>query len=254
VNRATVRALSALGIESRVPVDHVCCGALHAHNGELELARELARGTIEAFEKLSGPDLRAAVTNSAGCGAHMKSYGHLLAHDERWAERAKRFALSVRDLSEVLHEHAPPGGAARVSSRFAGPFTYDDPCHLCHGQSIRKQPRDLLDRLAGLERVELEDSEQCCGSAGIYAMTRPQDAARVFAPRLASLLRSGARTLVTANPGCQIQWQSGLARAGIGVEVVHIAEVLSESYEDLCSSGSGAKARISSSVRSSEAG
>ena len=220
VNRATVGVLSRCGFDVRCPEPRGCCGSLHAHNGDLEGARALARRTIEAFETVPGE----IVVNSAGCSAHMKEYGHLLERDPAWSERARSIAARVRDFSEFL------AAAGRVPSLGgSGVVAYDDPCHLCHGQGIRAQPRKLLDSIAGLRRVEMAGSESCCGSAGIYSLLRPATAAEVLDPKIRALVESGARTLVTANPGCQLQWEAGLARAGVDVRVAHLAEVLDES-------------------------
>jgi len=228
VNRASVEVLAAIGFESRCPRGHACCGALHAHNGDLEGARALARTTIEAFEALADGQEGGlpVIVNSAGCGAHMKAYGHLLRDDPEWKERAARFASRVRDFSEFVAREATPAWRPRLDAGALGRLAYDDPCHLCHGQQIRAEPRTLLDRVEGLARVELEGSESCCGSAGIYSVLRPADSQAVFAGKLAALRRSGAEVLVTANPGCQIQWEAGLARAGEPVVVLHLAEVL----------------------------
>jgi len=242
VNRATVSALSAAGLECRTAPGHVCCGALHAHNGELEGARDLARGTIEHFDGLRderGEPLPIAV-NSAGCGAHMKAYGHLLADDAGWRERASRFAARVRDLTEILAPHAQLL-TLELAPRALGKVAYDDPCHLCHGQRIRKEPRTLLDAVRGLERVELENSESCCGSAGIYSLLRPADSQAIFAPKAEALERSGADVLVTANPGCQLQWESGLAQAGSAKRVMHLAEVLALALQGERKASAGSK-------------
>ena len=220
VNRATVRTLNACGHSVSVPKSQpTCCGSLHAHNGELEQARTLAKETILAFEETGEVPV---VTNSAGCGSHMKEYPNLFADEPAWLERAVRFSERVRDLSEVLSPAAQPkADPARVRT----PITYDDPCHLCHGQGVRDEPRDLLDA-TGLERVDLSESESCCGSAGIYSALRPKDAERILEGKLEALRASGARTLVTANPGCQLQWQAGVREAGLDVEVLHLAELL----------------------------
>jgi len=220
VNRATVRVLNACGHSVSVPKSQpTCCGSLHAHNGELERARALAKLTIAAFEETGEVPI---VTNSAGCGSHMKEYANLFTDEPAWLERAERFSARVRDLSEVL-EPRPPGATA--SSKIRTPITYDDPCHLCHGQGVRDEPRALLDA-TGLERVELDESESCCGSAGIYSALRPDDAARILETKLDALRASGAQTLVTANPGCQLQWESGVRDANLDVEVLHLAELL----------------------------
>ena len=232
VNHATASSLAAVGCEVRCPEEHVCCGALHAHNGDLEGSRRLARGTIEAFEAAGdGP----IVVNSAGCGAHMQEYERLLESDPDWRQRAAAFAKRVVDYSVFL---ARPHLAERLQAELqssAGSFsqepvklTYDDPCHLCHGQQVRSEPRELLEALPGHELVPLEDSEACCGSAGIYSVLRPQDSLDVLEPKLAALRASGAETLVTANPGCHLQWATGVSRAGREVRVAHIAEVVAE--------------------------
>lgn len=234
VNRATVEVLAAIGFSTRTCGGHACCGALHAHNGELGRAKELAKDTIVAFDGVVGSDGAplAVIVNSAGCGAHMKAYGHLLADDPAWRKRAEAFSRRVFDFAEFVAHHAPADWRPRVDPSTFGRVTYDDPCHLCHGQQIRKEPRALLDRIAGLERVELPQSEQCCGSAGIYSMLRPEDSRAVFEPKLAALDEVRADTLVTANPGCHMQWDAGLDRAGRDVRVVHLAEVLAQASRE----------------------
>lgn len=233
VNRATARSLAAAGVESRCAPGHVCCGALHAHNGDLAGARALARGTIAAFDALTDEDGTPlpVVVNSAGCGAHMKEYGRLLADDPEWSERAAAFGARTRDFAEYLAE--PPrlarlaAGLQHDSGDVAEKrVAYDDPCHLCHGQGIRDQPRALLACTPGVKPVALEGSESCCGSAGVYSLLRPKDSQRVLDGKLAALRASGAEVLVTANPGCQLQWESGVRRAGMDVEVVHLAELV----------------------------
>jgi len=226
VNRATVRSLAALGFEVRVPEGLVCCGSLHAHNGDRAGARALARRAIEAFERETdarGEPL-AIVVNSAGCGAHLRELQHLFAPDDPLHARAAAVAGRVRDYSQ----HVAPLLPGRVTAKppVPEPATWDDPCHLCHAQGVRAEPRAVLANLGGLAQVELEESESCCGSAGIYSLLRPEASQAVFARKLAALERSGARTLVTANPGCQMQWESGLARAGKPVAVVHLAELV----------------------------
>jgi glycolate oxidase iron-sulfur subunit len=233
VNRATTASLAALGVACRVPAAQTCCGSLHAHNGDLDGARELARRNIAAFEGHSdavGAPL-PLVTNSAGCGSHLRALHHLFEPADPWHARARALAERVRDYSEIAAERLARQEPALGSARgvLEGPLVYDDPCHLCHGQQIRAQPRALLDaacRAAGITRLELVDSESCCGSAGIYSVLRPADSKAVLEPKLESLRKSGARTLVTANPGCQLQWEQGIARAGLDVRVLHLAEVV----------------------------
>ena len=226
VNRATVRVLTAAGHPVSVPKSQpTCCGSLHAHNGELEQARALAKETIAAFEETGEVPV---VTNSAGCGSHMKEYPNLFTEEPEWRARAERFSARVRDLSEVL---APGEEPCADTTCVQTPITYDDPCHLCHGQGVRDEPRALLDA-TGLERVELSESESCCGSAGIYSALRPRDAEQILEGKLEALRASGARTLVTANPGCQLQWQAGIKEAGMDVEVLHLAELLDRTQSE----------------------
>jgi glycolate oxidase iron-sulfur subunit len=251
VNRDTVAVLCAAGFECRTAPDHVCCGALHAHNGELEGARELARDTIERFDALGkdGGALLGIAVNSAGCGAHMKAYGQLLAGDPQWRERAQSFAARVRDFSELVAPHVQRLGLKLPAGALPGAVTYDDPCHLCHGQRIRREPRALLDAVQGLRRIELESSESCCGSAGIYSLLRPGDSQAIFEPKAAALERSGAAVLVTANPGCQLQWESGLARSGSNVRVMHLAEVLARALPGVGEGSGSAAARTTAGER-----
>ena len=228
VNRATVRSLARLGIATRVPSSIVCCGSLSAHNGDLAGARDLARLLIAAFEAegdASGRPL-PVVVNSAGCGAHLKVLHHLFAPDDPWHARAEAVARRVQDYSQLVAPRLAQAARTMRAPALEQPVTWDDPCHLCHGQKVRAEPRAILDRVAGLARVELPDSEACCGSAGIYSLLRPEASRAVFAKKLADLERSGAHTVVTANPGCQLQWESGLARAGSGVRVLHLAELV----------------------------
>jgi glycolate oxidase iron-sulfur subunit len=227
VNHATVRVLAAAGYDVVKAKGHVCCGALHAHNGDMVGAQALARSTIERFEKAAPMDA-PIVVNSAGCGSHLKELGRILEHDEAFKARACALAARVVDFSELL---ARPDVLARLAPKLhavelGGRVTWDDPCHLCHGQQVRYEPRTLLDAVPGLARVELPDAESCCGSAGIYSMLRPLDSLAILDTKLEELRLSGAHVLVTGNPGCHQQWQTGVSRAGLDVQVLHIAEVL----------------------------
>ena len=222
-NEATLRCLQRQGTEVAIPPTQSCCGALHAHAGEPETARTLARATIVAFEAAG---VEAVVVNAAGCGAHMKAYGHLLREDPVWAARAAAFARTVVDVTEFLARAplAPPLGTLRLRA------TYHDPCHLAHGQQVRAAPRALLRAVPGLELVELGEAEMCCGSAGIYNLTEPAMAGRLLERKLGHVEATGATTVVTANPGCILQLQAGLAARGRPVEVLHVVEVLDRAY------------------------
>lgn len=222
-NRATAMVLARNGYEVAVPRDQGCCGALHAHGGDLARARALARRAIEAFER-AGAD--AIVANTSGCGAHMKGYGHLLADDPAWAARAAALARSVRDVSEHLAREPLRGPLRPVPMT----VTYHDPCHVVHGQKIRKEPRALLAQVPGLTVVDLPEADWCCGSAGIYNLTQPEMAGRLLARKTRHVLDTGAEAVVTANPGCVLQIAQGLRERGSAVKVLHIVEVLARAY------------------------
>ena len=222
VNAATARVLRVHGCEV-VPVrEQVCCGALDAHAGRLERARELARRNIAAFEAAA---VDVVVVNAAGCGAMMKEYAEQLHHDAEWSERAKSFVQRVRDVSEFLVERGVREGApvwVRV--------TYDAPCHLHHGQRIREAPLRLIDGIAGVERVPLRDAEECCGGAGLYGVNHPELGGRILRDKVEAVRETGAELVLTPNPGCMMQIGAGLLLAGEGARVAHPLELLDESY------------------------
>jgi len=221
-NRATERTLIANDYTLVSAPDQHCCGALHAHAGDLETARALARRNIAAFEK-SGAEY--VVTNAAGCGALLKEYAHLLADDAAWAARAADFSVRVRDVSELLAAAGPRAGAP-LGYR----VTYDAPCHLQHAQRVAIAPLAVLDAIPGLERVALVDSDQCCGSAGIYNLLEPALSAAVLAPKLAHIELTGAALVATGNPGCLMQIGAGLLRTGQSARTIHPVELLDASY------------------------
>ena len=221
VNAATVRVLSAEGCGVAAPPDQRCCGALSLHAGREAEAQEFARRTIDAFEEAS---VAAVVVNAAGCGSAMKEYGYLLRDDLAYAERAAQFSSRVRDLSEFLVEI----GARAIGTNPCGPTraVYQDACHLAHAQGIRRQPRELLRRIAGLDLRELGEPEICCGSAGIYNLLEPEPARELGDRKAGHIEAVGAELVITSNPGCLLQIQSALRRRGSNARVVHIAEVL----------------------------
>ena len=221
-NRATERVLRTNDYEIIGAPGQRCCGALHAHAGDLDTARSLARVNVEAFER-SGA--RFVAVNAAGCGAIMKEYAHLLADDPEWAARAAAVAASVRDVSELLADAGPRPAATPLGER----VTYDAPCHLLHAQRIVSPPLAVL-RAAGVELVPLTDSEQCCGSAGIYNLIEPDVSNAVLAPKLANIRDSGAPIVATGNPGCLMQIGAGLHAERMQVVVRHPVELLDEAY------------------------
>jgi glycolate oxidase iron-sulfur subunit len=218
VHTAAARMLARLGIAVIDAPAQTCCGALHAHAGEREDARALARRNIAAFEDAN---VDAVVVDAAGCGAQLKGYGALLADDAAWSGRAATFAAKVRDVNEYLAEVAGER-LGRLDLR----ATYQDPCHLAHAQGIRKQPRDLLSRVHGLELLEMADADVCCGSAGSYNLTQPEYSDRLLARKLDAILATGAAAVISANPGCMLQIESGLRARGSNVPVLHVVEVL----------------------------
>ncbi len=223
VNAATARVLARNGWEVIAPRDQTCCGALHVHAGERAAAKALARANIDRLERL---DVDAFIINAAGCGANLKEYGWLLKDDPAYAERAERFAAKVKDVSEFLAD----AGLRETPGRLATRATYDDPCHLLHGQRVREQPRALLGAIPGLELVPLAEADWCCGSAGIYNVTEPEISARLLERKVKHVLATGAEMLVTANPGCAMQLEAGLRAAGKDMPVLHVVEVLDRAY------------------------
>ena len=221
-NAATARVLAAEGCEVVAPPEQTCCGALLVHAGEEEAALALARRTIEAFERA---DVDIIVTNAAGCGSSVKEYGHLLRDDPQYASRAAQFAAKCKDVSEILVEFEPRAVRHPLRMRVA----FHDSCHLQHAQGVRWQPRSLLSKIPGLDLLEIPESAICCGSAGIYNLVQP-DTARELGDRKAQLIVPlGADVIATGNPGCIMQLQSSLARAGQKTPVVHTIELLDAS-------------------------
>ena len=215
--RATVRVLERGGRRVSTPAEQTCCGALHAHAGDGETARELARLNIDAFAGSDSP----IVVNAAGCGAHLKAYGDVLADDTAWAARASSFATRVRDASEVA-------SAAALATKRPLRVVYQDACHLAHGQKIRSQPRALLRGVSGVMLVEIADAERCCGSAGVYNITHPAISAELQRQKVANVLAASPDVVVSANPGCMLQLRAGLRAAGSDVPVVHLMRFLDD--------------------------
>lgn len=217
VHAATVRTLGVNGLATGTPAGQVCCGALHAHAGLTDAARELARRNIAAF----GPGTEPIVVNSAGCGALLKDYGHLLPDDPA----AARFAARVRDVSELLAEAGPvPGG--RIEQRVA----YDPPCHLLHAQRVADAPLRVLNSIPGLHLMPVPDAEKCCGSAGLYSVVEPGLSRSVLAAKVARLSEAGVELVLTGNPGCVMQIGAGLAATELPCPVRHPVELLDRAY------------------------
>ena len=224
-NRATERVLRHNSYSTVTAPGQGCCGALHAHAGDLEAARKLARTNIAAFEK-SGAEFIAV--NASGCGAMMKEYAHLLQDDPEWHDRAAALSAKVRDISELLASVGPqPGHPLPLR------VTYDAPCHLVHAQRVVNQPLSVLAAIPSLELIPLHDSENCCGSAGIYNLIEPDTSDAVLAPKLENIADTGASYVVTGNPGCLMQIGAGLIRSGSKARAIHPVDLLDASYATL---------------------
>lgn len=223
VHEATVRVLARNGCEVVAPPGQACCGALHAHNGDLPTAMALARRNIDAFLD-AGAD--AVVINSAGCGAAMKEYDELLAADPDYAEKARRFATIVKDVHEFLAElpFAPPTG------RIEADVTYQDSCHLAHAQRISGAPREVLASIPGLRLLEMEHADRCCGSAGVYSLAHRDMSLRLLDDKMREIAATGASIIASANPGCLMQLEAGLRRHRLAGRVAHVVELLDEAY------------------------
>lgn len=217
--RATVRLLERSGHTVTAPVGQACCGALHAHSGDGAGARDLARRNVAAFDAV-GAESGPIVVNAAGCGAHLKAYGDVLADEPVWASRAEAFARRVRDASEVV----VPAGVVMSAPPLR--VVYQDACHLAHGQKIRQQPRTLLAAIPGVTIVPIADADRCCGSAGIYNLTHPEVATELQRQKVLAILGARPDVVVSANPGCILQLVAGLREAGSDVPVFHLMRFL----------------------------
>jgi len=218
LNRATIRVLQANGCEVVVPAQQACCGALPAHAGVRDVARELARKNLAA---ISPNDFDAIVTNAAGCGSTLKEYGHLM-HADAAHDQAARFAGKIRDVNEFLADLGLVAPMRAVPLR----VTYQDSCHLAHGQKIREAPRRLIRSVPGVELVEMQLADQCCGSAGVYNVTETKASMDLLALKMVCVRDTRAQAIVTANPGCILQLRAGVAIHRTGQEVLHVVELL----------------------------
>jgi glycolate oxidase iron-sulfur subunit len=224
INRDTVEVLARNGCEVITPPKQLCCGSLHAHNGEWELAQQLARKQLEQFP----PDqFDAIITNAGGCGSHLKHYHKLLADDPVYRDRAVLWDKKVKDIHEWLIEIGiqPPANHAPAQV-----VTYHESCHLAHGQKITAQPRQLLGLIPNLKLVELPESLWCCGSAGIYNIVQPEMANQLLDRKLKHIKSTGASIVANGNPGCLLQLINGAKQQGLNLRVVHPVTLLAEAY------------------------
>ncbi|WP_018132276.1 (Fe-S)-binding protein [Effusibacillus pohliae] len=222
-NRKSIELLAAAGCDVVVPQTQTCCGALHAHAGELEQAKELAKRNIEAFEA-TGADWY--VNNAGGCGAMLIEYDHLLADEPEWAERATQFVQKSRDINVILAQLGPLPFRKELPYR----ITYQDSCHLRNVQKVESEPRELLRSIPGTEYVELPGADGCCGSAGIYSLVQYETSMKVLDEKMKSVEATQATLVVTSNPGCLLQMRMGIQRANLQdwMQAVHIVDLLHE--------------------------
>jgi glycolate oxidase iron-sulfur subunit len=223
LNEATVRVLRKNGCEVSIPASQTCCGALHVHAGIRDEARKLARRNIDAL--LEG-GFDAIVTNAGGCGSTLKEYWELLEHDPGYAEKAKRFSALVKDINEFLAsiELNPEMRSLQLT------VTYQDSCHLAHGQRVRSAPRKLLESVPGLELREMQLSDLCCGSAGIYNVVHTNMAMALLKKKMDHINATEAGVIAASNPGCMLQLRAGVRKFGKGQRVMHVVEILDEAY------------------------
>ena len=219
INRASVKLLTAAGYDVMVPGDQICCGALANHAGLRSTAEGMAKANIAAFPVET---LDAIIINAAGCGAMLKEYPLLI-------EGADQFSSKVKDIAEFL-------ASTRIFDRLKNPLKqrvgYDDPCHLIHGQGVKSEPRKLLKAIPGIEFVEVEGADQCCGSAGIYNITQNELSMEILGRKMEKIQKAQIDVLATGNPGCMFQFKYGAKRLGMKLEVVHPVELLARSLGD----------------------
>jgi len=220
-NVNTVRLLAESGCEVVIATGQVCCGALHAHSGERETAKSLARQNIAAFQKA---EVDLIISNAGGCGALLQEYDHLLHDDPEWQEQAKWFAGRVKDISEVLAMSVQPEAWNALPQR----VTYQSSCHLRNGMKVTKEPVNLLQAIPGATYVPLKEGDRCCGSAGIYNLVQPEMSGSLLDEKMGHVASTQADILVTSNPGCLLQMKAGIKRAGLEdrMEAVHLVDLL----------------------------
>ncbi len=219
LNDATIRMLTTNGCEVVVPQGQLCCGALAAHAGVRDIARQLARRNLDVFLR---DEFDAVVTNAAGCGSTLKEYEQLFPAEDPAQERTHVFRRRMRDVSEFLADIGIVSPLKAVSLR----VTYQDSCHLLHGQRIREAPRKLIRAVPGVELVEMPLADLCCGSAGVYNVTQTHASMELLAEKMKHARSTGAQAIVTANPGCILQLRAGAAIHDTGQEVLHVVELL----------------------------
>ncbi|WP_077617430.1 (Fe-S)-binding protein [Bacillus sinesaloumensis] len=227
-NDATTKLLQLAGCEIVIPKTQVCCGALHGHSGEKQKAKELAKQNIAAFEEIETDYI---ITNAGGCGAFLIEYDHLLKDEPEWASRAKAFAKKLKDISSVLIELEFHKIELSLPAQV---ITYQDSCHLRNVMNTASEPRNLLQAIKGTTYLEMTNADSCCGSAGIYNIVESEMSMKILDSKMKKVKTTGAKTIVTANPGCLLQMKLGIEREGLSdkIRTVHIVDLLLEAVEN----------------------
>ena len=227
IHHDAVAVLAKNGYEVIIPKIQVCCGSLHGHHGETEVAKNLARENLDVFDKFI---FDALVVDSAGCGAFLKEYGKLFADDEQYRTKAEQLSKKTKDITEFLADlhdpfkgYEPSQGLKRI--------TYHEACHLVHTQKISQQPRKLLQSIPGIEMTELPEATWCCGSAGVYNVVRSDDSIKLLERKMKNIESTRADIVVTANPGCHLQLQYGIRKYGLKMEVMHPVSLMNQAYK-----------------------
>lgn len=223
-NISSINVLSKLGCEVVIPGDQACCGALSVHSGRLEEGREFARKVVDIFSSL---DVDAFVINSAGCGSAIKEYSDLLSQDKDYSQKARKLADKTKDIMEFIDEI----GINQEFNNLNMKITYQDACHISHGQNIRSAPRNILSKIPGLEILEMKNSDTCCGSAGVYNILQPDLAEDILSKKIENIENTKAEYVVAGNPGCLIQIQKGLRENNRNLGIAHPIEILDKALK-----------------------
>lgn len=221
INESTINVLTRNGNDVTIPKKQTCCGALHVHAGDRDMGRKLAKQNMEAFENSD-----KVIVNAAGCGCMLKEYPELFKDDPEMHEKAEVFAGKVEDISKYLYDTGYEKPKAEMKTR----ITYHDACHLAHGQGVRKEPRELLLDIPGVEMVVMPNSDRCCGSAGVYNITNPEMASAVLENKMASV-PDDVEMISMGNPGCMLQMAMGVQKYGRSQKIVHTVQLLDWAYQ-----------------------
>ncbi|WP_054636053.1 (Fe-S)-binding protein [Thalassobacillus sp. C254] len=221
INDSTVNVLTRNGNDVAIPKNQTCCGALHVHAGDRDTGRKLAKQNIEAFK-----DADTIVGNAAGCGCMLQEYPELFHEDPEWKEKAEEFSAKVVDVSKYLYDTGYEKPKAEINTR----LTYHDACHLAHGQGVRKEPRELLIDIPGVEMVNMPNADRCCGSAGVYNITNPEMADAVLESKMENV-PDDVEMISMGNPGCMLQMAMGVQKYGRNQKIVHTIQLLDWAYQ-----------------------